>query len=249
MKRQLVFEKLEKLDYATREAFNSLRTNLQFCGDDVKVVMFTSCTPNEGKSTVTTELCRSLGEDNKKVILIDADLRKSVMVGHYGIRSESEIFGLSHYLSGQKKKSDVIYPTNLDNVDMILAGPVVPNPTELLGNHYFSELIDELRQEYDMVLVDCPPIGWVIDAAVIGPKVDGAIIVIESGAISYRFLQDIKKQIELTGCRILGAVVNKVERGKGGYYNRYYGGKYGKYGKYSKYGSKYGQYEKYGEED
>ena len=118
MKKQLVFEKLEKQDYATREAFNSLRTNLQFCGDDVKVVMFTSCTPNEGKSTVTTELCRSLGEDNKKVILIDADLRKSVMVGHYGIRSESEIFGLSHYLSGQKKKADVIYPTNIDNVDM-----------------------------------------------------------------------------------------------------------------------------------
>lgn len=253
---ELLFEKLEKPDYATREAFNSMRTNLQFCGDDVKVVMFTSCTPNEGKSTVTVELARSLGEDNKKVVLIDADLRKSVLVGHYGIKSKSEIYGLSHYLSGQKKEEEIINHTDLTNVDIILAGPTVPNPTELLGNHYFTELLERLRQAYDVVLVDCPPLGWVIDAAVIAPMCDGVILVVESGAINYRYLQEVKKQLEITGCRILGVVLNKIAVDRGGYY-KHYGGKYGKYGGkyyggkyYGRYGGKYygrygGQYEEY----
>ena len=120
MSRKLEFQKIEEQDYATREAFNSLRTNLSFCGDDVKTVMFTSCTPNEGKSTITIELARSLGMDGKKVILVDADLRKSVFTGRYGIKANEEIFGLSHYLSGQKKVEQIISETNLENVDMIV---------------------------------------------------------------------------------------------------------------------------------
>lgn len=241
MAKQIILEKLEKQDYSTREAFNSLRTNLQFCGDDIKIIAFTSCTPNEGKSTVTMELARSFGEDDKKVILIDADLRKSVLVGHYGIHYEGELYGFSHYLSGQKKLDDVICHSNIPGVDILLAGPSVPNPTELLGNHYFEDMLTGLRDKYDIILIDCPPLGSVIDMAVIAPKCDGAVLVVESRAISYRFLQDIKKQLDLTGVRILGAVLNKVEREKGGYYNRYYGGYYKKYGgKYEKYGE-YGQ--------
>lgn len=247
MSQTLIFEKLEKADYATREVFNSLRINLQFCGDDVKTILFTSCTPNEGKSTVTLELARSMGEDNKKIILIDADLRKSVLVGHYGIKSKEQIYGLSHYLSGQKKEADIIHHTDINNVDIILAGPVVPNPTELLGNHYFAELLESLKEKYDMVLVDCPPLGWVIDAAVVAPQCDGSIIVVESAAISYHYLQEVKKQLEVTGCRILGVVLNKVQVETGGYYKHYgrYGGKYyGRYGGkyYGRYGGKYEEY-------
>lgn len=241
MEHTLVLQKLEKQSYSTREAFNSLRTNLQFCGDDVKVILFTSCTQNEGKSTVTLELARSLGEDNKKVILLDADLRKSVLIGRHAIKGDGEILGMSHYLSGQKKLTDVIYNTNIDNVDLMVSGPVVPNPTELLGNHYFDDMLAELRNQYDVILIDSPPLGAVIDTAVIAPKCDGAVLVVESRAISYRFLQEVKKQLEVTGVKILGAVLNKVQVENGGYYNRYYGGRYGKYGKYSKYGA----YEKY----
>lgn len=239
MAQQIVFEKLEKQDYGTKEAFNSLRTNLQFCGDDIKVIAFTSCTPNEGKSTVAMELARSFGEDEKKVILVDGDLRKSVLVGRYGIQAEGEISGLSHYLSGQKKLGQIINQTDIPGVDIVLAGPTVPNPTELLGNHYFTDMLDHLRESYDVILIDCPPLGSVIDMAVIAPKCDGAVIVVESKAISYRFLQEIKKQLDVTGCRILGAVLNKVETDRNGYYNRYYGGYYKKYGK--KYGA-YGEY-------
>ena len=253
MANKIILENLEKQDYARREAFNSLRTNLQFSGVDNKVIMFTSCTPDEGKSTVTMELARSLSEDGKKVILIDADLRKSGLVGRYRIHGEAEVLGLSHYLSGQKAMEEVIYQTDIENFDMIVAGPVAPNPTELLGKERFQWLLAELKGRYDMVLVDCPPLGWVIDAAVIAPACDGAIIVVESNAISYRYLQDVKKQLEMTGVKILGAVLNKVKVEGGGYYNHYYAGhykgyynKYGKYGKYGKY-SKYGEYGQYGE--
>ena len=241
----ITFENLEKQTYARKEAFNSLRTNLQFCGVDNKVIMFTSCTPDEGKSTVTMELARSLNDDGKKVVLVDADLRKSVFVGRYRIKSEETIFGLSHYLSGQKKKADVINKTNIENLDMIIAGPVAPNPTELLGRDLFINLLNELKEEYDIVLVDCPPLGWVIDAAVVAPNCDGVVLVVESGAISYRYLQDVKKQLEVTGVNILGVVLNKVQVEGGGYYNKY--GKYGKYGGYGKYGKYgYGKYGKYG---
>jgi len=245
MASRIILENLEKMDYARREAFNSLRTNLQFCGDDTQVIMLTSCTPNEGKSTVTIELARSLSEDGKKTILIDADLRKSVLVGRHRIHSEGEIFGLSHYLSGQKKLPEVICETDIPKFDMIIAGPVAPNPTELLGKAYFNKMLTQLREDYDVILIDSPPLGWVIDAAVIAPSCDGAILVVESNAISYKYLQEVKKQLELTGVRILGAVLNKVKVESGGYYNRYYAGHYKGY--YSKYGGKYGRYGKYGE--
>ncbi|MBO6016022.1 MAG: CpsD/CapB family tyrosine-protein kinase, partial [Lachnospiraceae bacterium] len=142
MSKTLQIEKLKELDYAKKEAYNSLRTNLQFCGDDIKTILLTSCTPNEGKSTIAMMLGQSIADSGQKVLVIDADLRKSVLVGRHGIKGESEIKGLSHYLSGQEKLESVIYNTNIKNMDMILAGPVAPNPTRLLGNKYFEKLIE-----------------------------------------------------------------------------------------------------------
>lgn len=233
---KLSLESLEEMDYSRKEALNSLRTNLQFSGVDKKVILFTSCTPNEGKSTVTMELARALCESDKKVLLIDADLRKSVLVGRYRMQGKGEIKGLSHFLSGQNKLEDVIYQTDITGLDLIVAGPVAPNPTELLGKDLFNQTLKNLRDQYDMILVDCPPLGWIIDAAVVAPFCDAAILVVESDAISYRFLQEVKKQLEITGIPILGVVLNKVKVGNG--YNTY--GKYGKYGKYGNYGE-YGE--------
>ena len=131
-------EKLEKLAYGKREAFNSLRTNLSFCGADIQVITFTSCTPDEGKSSVVMELGRAIAEDGRKVLIVDADLRKSVLVGRHRAKSKKgSIKGLSHYLSGQAKLSDVLCETNVQNLDIIFAGHTTPNPTELLGNRYF----------------------------------------------------------------------------------------------------------------
>lgn len=220
--------KTQKLDYSGAEAYKSLRTNLQFCGEDKKVIAITSCTPNEGKSSVTMNLAVSLAEAGKKVLLIDADLRKSVLVGRTKVKES--IKGLTHYLSKQAALIEVICATNVKNMHIVYAGPVPPNPAELLGGKYFRELLSSLRKVYDYILVDTPPLGSVIDSAIIAEECDGSIMVIETGVISYRFAQDVKSQLEKSNCPILGVVLNKVDMSKQGYYGKYYGRYYGKYG-------------------
>lgn len=234
--------KADALDYESSEAYKALRTNIQFCGDDKKVIVLTSCTPDEGKSTVVLHLAKSLAEAGKKVLLVDADLRKSIMTGNFSI--EGEIKGLAHFLSGQTFLKDVIYGTDQKNLDVIFAGPVPPNPAELLGERLFKEMLKYARGQYDYILLDSPPLGSVIDSAIIAEECDGAVIVIEAEVISYRFVQEIKAQLEKSNCPILGTVLNKVDMREQKYYSRYYGKRYGrKYGKY--YGRYYG-YGRYG---
>lgn len=233
------FEKKKELDFKTNEAYKTLRTNIRFSGDDIKVVVLTSSVPNEGKSAVSFNLANSLAEDEKSVLYIDADIRKSVTVVRYGVDIETK--GLSHYLTGQSKLEDVIYETDADNFSIIFTGQSAPNPSELLGNQRFKDLIAYAREHYDYVIIDCPPLGSVIDAAIVAKECDGAIIVIETDNASYKIVQRVKKQLEQSGCKILGAVLNKVEMsGKGygyygkGYYGNYYGKYYGNYGEYGK---------------
>ena len=238
----IVIRGIEKQDFRTKEAYKTLRTNLEFAGKNVKVVSFTSCTPNEGKTSVSFQLALSMAEAGKRTILVDADLRKSVLRGRYKVSHEK--YGLSHYLSGQVYLEDVCCETNIENFYIVFSGPVPPNPSELLGSENFKEMVAKLRQEFDYVIIDTPPLGSVIDSAVVAREVDGAVIVIESNAISYRFAQNVKEQLSKTGCRILGCVLNKVNMGtKGyyGYYGKYYGRYYGKY--YGKYYGNYGSEE------
>ena len=147
---------------------------------------------------------------------------------------DGNTFGLTHYMTGQKNMEDVINQTDIKNMDIILAGPVSPNPTELLGGLLFQRLIEAQRENYDYIIVDAPPIGSVIDAAIIAKYVDGAIIVVESGVISYKMLQRVKDQMEKSECRILGVVLNKIDMKNDSYYGNYYGRYYGKY--YGSYG-------------
>lgn len=223
----IIFNGLEELDYGRREAFNSLRTNIQFSGADIKTVMITSCSPNEGKSTISFELARSIADGGKSVVLVDGDLRKSVMINRYKIqRGTKPIRGLSHYLSNQADMSEVICSTNVARMDIVMTGPLSPNPTELLNGELFDNLIYSLRAAYDVVVIDAPPLGSVIDAAVIAPKCDGVIMVIEADATSRRVAVNVKKQLEMSGCRILGTVLNKVKVEKSGYYYYKYYGEY-----------------------
>lgn len=217
--------KAPKLDYYGAEAIKSLRTNLQFCGSDKKAIVFTSCTQNEGKTRTILNLGIALSEIGKKVLLLDADLRKSVLLGR--CHTTTPVKGLTHFLSKQEVLKDVICTTNVQNFDIIFAGPVPPNPAELLSQKYFGMMLETLRNYYDYILIDSPPLGNVIDSAVIASHCDGSIFVLESGWNSYRFAQDVKAQLEKTGCPILGVVLNKVD-----VHNQKYYGKYGKYGKY-----------------
>ena len=231
-------DKITDLDFKTKEAYKTLRTNVQFCGNDVKIISLTSCVPNEGKSMVSFNLAISMAETGKKVLFIDADLRKSVLIGRYKINKS--IKGLTQYLSGVEQLDYVRYSTNVKNMDLILSGPVPPNPAELLNNEKFTELLETARKEYDYVIIDTPPIGQVIDPAIVAQQTDGVIFLISQANISYKYAQKQIEQMRKSGCRILGAVLNKVDpEEKGGYYGGYYG-------KYSKKGYGYGDGYGYG---
>lgn len=225
-------------DYRTREAYKTLRTNIELCGSDIRTIVITSCTPNEGKTSVAVELARAFAEAGKQVVLVDADLRKSVLVGRY--KTGTVHHGLIHVLAGKETLETVVHMTNIQNLHMIFAGPVPPNPSELLGGEKFKETLLCLRRQFDYIIVDTPPLGSVIDAAVVARECDGAMLVIQNNGISRRFARKVKEQLEKTGCRVLGAILNKVDMSAGGiygHYGRYYGKYYGKY-----YGQYYGRY-------
>ena len=220
---KIKFNELYKPEYGRREALNPLRTNLQFSGVNLKTFLITSCDPNEGKSTVSFDIARSMAETGKRVVLVDADIRKSVMISRHKIeRLTRRIGGLSQYLTGIAEAEDIICETNIENFYTIMSGPVAPNPTEILNGDRFEDLMEKLRDEFDVVIIDSPPLGSVIDAAIMAPKCDGAIIVMASGEVSKRVALDVKKQLEVSGCRILGVVLNKVKMEKG-QYSKYYG--------------------------
>ena len=224
---------LEEMDYNTEEELKTLRTNLIFCGADKKVIMITSTAPNEGKSDTSMNLAISLAKLNKRVLLMDLDLRKSVMISKCD--AEQVKYGMSHFLSGQCQLTDAIYTTNVPKMHIAMAGPAGPNPTELLSGEIFQKMLKSLREVYDYILIDTAPLGLVIDAAIVSRECDGALIVVEAGKIKYRQVQKVKAQIEDSGCPVLGAVLNKVDMKKNGY-SKY--GKYRKYGRYYKYEEK-----------
>lgn len=209
----------KKSDYFYEETIKTLRTNIQFSGVDIKTIVVTSCYPNEGKSDVTFQLALEIGKMGKKVLVVDADIRKSSYISRYQVKEH--VSGLSQYLSGQKKKEEVVCHTNFDGVDIIFAGPVAPNPSELLEQESFTELLQSLREQYDYILVDTPPIGSMIDAAIAAKQCDGAILIIESETVSRHAALKAKEQLEMSGCRILGAVLNKVDVRKDKYYSKY----------------------------
>lgn len=230
MTNKIYLEDLEIMDYACREAYNSLRSNLMFSGPDIKTILFTSCNPDEGKSTVSFGLARSAAGAGRKVLFVDTDLRKSVLQGRYQIKLEDKNQkGMAHYLSALASLNEVIVETNVENLYMILTGPLSPNPTELLAGSRMEALLAAARETFDMVIIDSPPLGMVIDAAVLAPKCDGVILVVESDAVSRRTAVKVKKQLEMTGCRIIGAVLNKIDTEHRGYYYGKYKYRYNKY--------------------
>lgn len=209
-----------------KEAVKTLRTNIQFTGKEIKAILFTSCYPNEGKTDIVFQLAVEMGKAGRKTVIVDADIRKSGFIKRYN--TSREVPGLSEYLSGQAEKKDIICSTGYDNADIILAGPIAPNPSELLEQGIFGDLIRGLREEYDYVLLDTPPVGSVIDAVIAARSCDGAVLVIESGLVSRKAALKTLKQLKKSGCSILGTVLNKTDIKRDRYYFSYYK-KYGEY--------------------
>lgn len=206
------------------ESMRMLRTNLQFSGGNLRVILFTSSIQDEGKSETSFQLAISFAKLDKKVLYVDADMRKSVFTTRYQIKENVQ--GLSQYLSGQNTE-DIVYKTNIKNMDVVFAGPYAPNPAELLYENKLDEFIKKQRLQYDYIIIDAPPLANIVDAAVIGRCVDGAVIVVKSATVSQRMVKRVKDQLEKVNCKIIGAVLNGVEMEKNSYHYKYYGDYYG----------------------
>ena len=228
--KKLTINNMGTLPYSAEEAMNRLRVNFGLCGKQYKKVIVTSSLPNEGKSFVSMNLWRLLAEAGNKVILVDADIRKSVLRSRYQVTTdEVNPLGLAHHLAGQAELEDVIYSTNIRNGFIIPTFRTVANPAILLQSGRFATMLDRLAQVSDYVLVDTPPLTNVSDGGLIASHCDGAILVVRSGSTPKGLVASSIKQLELANCRLLGTVLNRVEQKQSSYYYRYsqYGYGYG----------------------
>ena len=214
----------EKALKKSEEYYNALRTNIQLSGENIKVIAVTSVQSGEGKSTTSTNLAIAFARSGYNTLLIDADIRNSVMSGVF--KTRDKITGLTDYLAGAADLSNGLCDTNVES------GQISPNPTALLQSKNFGMMIDILRNHYDYIIIDTPPIGIVIDAAIIAQKCDASALVVESGNVKRKALQKAKGQLEQTGTPFLGVILNKYDTQLEKY------GSYGNYGDYGNYGKK-----------
>lgn len=228
--RSLEFTDFPKLTYEVTEAINTLCTNLTFTGRTYKKIMITSVIEAEGKSFLAMEIFRKMAELGKSVILVDADLRRSKIVARYGVRyNTSSDLGITHYLAGKCTLEDIFYTTNLRRAYYIPVGYCVSNSLALISSPKFHDLLDQLAMQADYIIVDGPPIGLIVDASEIAKSCDGALFAVSYNRVHRGDLFEARKQIELSGCTVLGAVLNNVPMNV--YNSRKYKGIYGKYRK------------------
>jgi len=213
-------------EFQVSEAIKTLRTNMIFSGSNIKAVALTSFSAAEGKSTISFQLAASFAQAGKRVLLMDADLRKSVLANR--LHLHEKVNGLSHFLSGQANADELIYETDVPKLYIMFAGTRVPNASELLSGENFPKLIGALKEVFDYVIVDAAPVGQVIDCAVMAPSLDGVLMVVDTTNNSAKLERRIVQQLKMSGAKILGVVLNRVDfKDKGGYYGKAYGYGYG----------------------
>jgi succinoglycan biosynthesis transport protein ExoP len=225
---------------ARSEAFRTLRTNIKYIIPSIpaKVLAITSALPHEGKSTSAINLAISFAQGGSKVILLEADLRRPKIETYLEMPRTDTTSGMSSLLSSAglltvKAVSKAIRPVMDTKLDLIAVGNVPANPAELLGSENFAQLLVLLRKKYDYVIIDCPPLLPVTDAAVVASQVDGTVLIVHAGKTRKPEFQAARAAVESVGGRIIGVVLNKIPENKTGY-------KYGyKYGYAKKYGSTY----------
>lgn len=222
---RMEIQRFKEPEYAVANAMNTLCTNLSFA-DGVKKIMLTSCHPQEGKSYIAMHLMRTMAMNlGLHTILVDADIRASALRGSFGIKITSAVpyLGLSGYLSGRCEIEDIVGQTNISGADLILSGKTVINSLPLYNSSRMDRLMEQLGSIYDVVIVDAPPVGMIVDAARIAAMCDGTLLVVASGEVRASKLKEAALQIERAGCPIVGYVLNKsrIRMKEDSYY--YYG--------------------------
>ncbi len=209
------------LSFAAKEAYNLLRTNLLYTlptDDTGRAIGITSSIPSEGKSFTSINLAYSIAESGQRVILVDTDMRRPSVAKSLGRTSSP---GLSNLLV--KKDSNVIHKKVLhDNLDMIFAGDIPPNPAELVGSSQMSSIVELLRQHYDYLIFDLPPVQAVSDPLIISKIIDGIILVVRHQTSRRREISDTVRQLKLVNAHILGFVYNGYGASGGYYYHKDY---------------------------
>jgi len=221
MSKELVI--VSKPKGASSEAIRTLRTNLQFTfvDNDVKVILITSSISGEGKSFISANLSSAFALSNMKVLLIDCDLRKGRQDKIFDIKEEN---GLSNLLLDDiKNYQKYIHKTEIDNLFVLPGGIVPPNPSELLISDKNKELLELMKKNYDLIILDCPPVNAVTDALALSNLADEVVIVSAYKKTPVDLLISTKKLLENSGAKIAGVVVNQMKQSKNKYYyNKYY---------------------------
>lgn len=204
------------------EQYRTIRTNLQFSAvdDQLQTMLITSAGPEEGKSMTTANLAVVYAQQGKRVLLIDADMRKPTI--HYPFRLDN-LKGLSNVLAGDMSLTHAINPSDVDNLDLITCGPIPPNPSELLASKKMQQMMEEAKQTYDMIIFDTPPVLAVADAQILADLCDGSILVVRSKQTVHEAAQKAIELLKPAKAKVLGTILNDRNKKEANYY--YYYGK------------------------
>lgn len=202
------------------EAYRSLKTNIQYSSFDkeYKTIVITSSNPGEGKSTTSGNLALTLAEGESRVLLVDCDMRKPSMHKNFRV---TNTYGIADILLQRKKVMDVAHMYN-KNLSIITAGKVPPNPAEMLGSKAMSAFLEEMKDHFDYIILDTPPVQAVADAQILSTKVDGTIIVVRAGVTKKEDVHDTVNNLKKVNANIIGTVLHAVDSSKNKYYY-YYG--------------------------
>lgn len=203
------------------EAYRTLRTNLLYAFVDKppKLIAVTSPSPREGKSTTCANLGVVLAQLEKSVLVVDCDFRRPKMHEIFSLRN---LWGVTNVLVEDRFLSGTWHEP-LPNLKVLTVGPIPPNPAELLSSRRFAEFMDRMREQFDYVLVDAPPMGPVADPAILATQVDGVLLVLDAQNTRKSSVRQAVRGLEAVGGRVLGTVMNNVRASKGSYYGYTYG--------------------------
>ena len=204
-----------------RDILRRIKVNTEFSGKGQKSICITSSSAEEGKSTISYGLAVAFAEDQgKNILLIDADIRKSHIAERLGY--SKKLKGLTECITEQASVTDVIYKTNIENLYITPSGRLTENSTQLFKRESFGNFLKEVRKAFDMIIIDTPPIGYIVDAAVIASLADASIMVVGANIVSKKIIKKSINDLKNANENFLGAVFNKARDEKGANNKRYY---------------------------
>jgi len=208
---------MEHPKFHVSEQYRTIRTNIEFSSIDkeIKTLLVVSPNAGEGKSTTAANVAAVFAQQGKKVLLVDVDLRKPTV--HYTFQVENTL-GFTNVFTKQVKLEEAIKPTKQGNLFVLSSGPIPPNPSEMLGSSAMKEFITTTQDMYDLIVFDAPPVIAVTDGVILASEVDGVLLVVRSGETEIKTIKKSKELLGNVNARLLGVVLNGMERESTSYY-------------------------------